>query len=165
MLPERVQAAPRDDGSTEAGDRDLIVGGDVGVGVCLTRVDVNVLDLTWVTFNPAFTVVVVKLLVEVLLTVETSDLRCEADLTGRIRAAVDCFHANVVVARGNRDHVVTVHNSLIDVGKRNEEQATVRWIERKISSTAIATNSVLTSITVYRVEASTSNWFIKYTMS
>ena len=89
-------------------DRDLVVGDDVGVGVCLPRVNVNVLGLRGFTFNRAFTVVVVKLLLEVLLTVEVSDLRCEADLGSGIRAAVDCFHANTVVARRNRYHIVAV---------------------------------------------------------
>ena len=72
--------------SAERGDRDHLVGNDVGAVINLARIDVNVLVLIGLALNRGFTVVVVKLFDEVLLTVEVSDLRRETDLAGGVSA-------------------------------------------------------------------------------
>ena len=106
-------------------DRDHVVGGDVGAAVNLPGIDVNVLGVAGIAFNRAFTVVVVKLFDEVLLTEEVSNLRSEADLRSGTGTAVNCFHANAVVARRNRYHVVAVEE-LQSADGRNKEQAAVQ---------------------------------------
>ncbi len=125
----------------------------------------NVFILLGITFKGGLAVVVVKLLEEVLLTVERSNLCSEADLSSRVRKSVNRFRANTVVPRRNRYGVVAIHDSLAEAGSRNEEQTTISWIERKVCGAAKSTDCILASVAVHSEEASTSDRLIQNAVS
>ena len=80
---------------------DHAVGGDIGTTINLAGIDVNVLGITRIAFNRAFTIAVVKLFDEVLLPEEVSNLRGEVDVCGGHRTAVNCFHTHAVITWRN----------------------------------------------------------------
>src|SRR6185369_14777008 len=145
---------------SKAAEIEHVVGGDVRSAVDLAHVNVNILRVTRIAFNRAFTVVIPKLFDEVLLSKETSNLAGEADVSSGCRTAVSRFHADAVVSLFHWHYVVAIRNCSRHGWQK--EQAAIGRIEREIGSTAKCARDHRVIGTIDREELSTRNRLIQH---
>ena len=104
----------------------------------------------------------VELLVEILLSVEGADLAGEADVARRRWRPIDGFDADGVVALGHGNRVSAVDQAQ---RRRQEEESTIRRIERQVNSAGVATADEAVAALVDGIHAAARERLIEHAMS